>query len=155
MASLLVVIAPNLIELTGPVSASILLFFLFFARFSFNSVDPNNYGGACLLSLVPIIAAALLLPIFVGFFGDFRLVLRRWGFLRPGLWFFDSEIFHWRALSMDLGGYGTIVLGTVLISVTIVIARSESGLSLGVNRFFDYLIKVIKLLAALFYFYSH
>lgn len=48
-----------------------------------------------------------------------------------------------------------IALVTMMINLTDIEARHESGLCLHVNRFFDYIIKAIELLAALFDFYPH
>lgn len=108
-----------------------------------------------MLLLIPIIVAALLLPIFANFFGAFKLVLRKSGFLRPGFLFLGPGIFYLSALSMRLNGCGVIALGIVLIGLKGVKTRLENSLYLGVDHFFDYFIKVIELPAAFFHFYSH
>lgn len=56
---------------------------------------------------------------------------------------------------MGFDGCGMIAFGKVLISLIGIEVGPESGIYLGVNRFFNYFIKVIELLAALFYFYLH
>lgn len=69
----------------GLVLASILIFFLFLARLYFDDIDPSGRKEACLLFLALIIALALLLLIFAGFFRGFRLMVRRSEFIRAGL----------------------------------------------------------------------
>lgn len=56
---------------------------------------------------------------------------------------------------MRLDGYKAIASGKVLIGLTGVGPGLKSGLCISVNRFFDYLIKIIAFSAILFYFYSH
>lgn len=94
MAKFLTVIALDLAKITSLVSALILIVFLFFACFYLDSIKFNGHRGACLLAFVPTITAAFLFPIFVSFFKDFKLVLRRSGILKPGLGFFGTEILY-------------------------------------------------------------
>lgn len=141
-------------------TALICIFFLFLAGLYFDNVDPRGYGKACLLFLVLTIAVVLPLSIFAGVFGGLRLRLRSWGFLKPGFlglifWFLGPGILDWRGLNIEISSYKMVVLGTILISLTSIVAKSERGLGLELNRVFNHLIKVIELLATLFYFYTY
>lgn len=155
LGKLLPVVTLNLIEVMGFVLASILNFFLFLGGFYFNDVNGTSYGRACLLCFVSTITAALLILIFVGFFGSFRPILRSLGFPRSGFSFLGPGILYWRVLDMRFSSYEAITLGRVLIGFTDIRSRLESGLCLNVNRFFNYFTKAIKVLATFFHFYSH
>lgn len=139
---------------------ALFLSFLILAKFYLDSIDFNSHKGVCLLLLIPIIAAVFPFPIFAGLFGGFRLVLRSLkclilGFLGLSLWFFGPEILHWRGLSIKFDDCNTTALGTLLINLMGVKTRPESGFGLGIDRFFNYLIKFIEFQAMLFHFYSH
>lgn len=108
-----------------------------------------------MLFFVLTIVAVFLLLIFVSFFGDFKLVFRRLGFLKTGLWFFSSNILLSRAMSMGFGSCKRIVSGTVLINLTGVEAPLKNAFYFWINCFFDYFVKAIKFLVILFYFYSY
>lgn len=83
MIELQAVVALDFAKVMGPVLASILIFFLFLARFYLNSVNLSGHNKGSLLFFVPTIVAAVLLLIFARFFGSFRLVLKRSRFLGP------------------------------------------------------------------------
>lgn len=155
MAQLLAVVALIFAEVTGLVLASIFIFFHFLPWFYLEDVDSNSYGEACLMSLIHSIVTVFPLPIFAGFLRDFGFILRRLGFPKPSFWFLSSGILDWRALSIRFNGCEAIALGIGLIDLTGVEIKLKTALYLGLDRFFNYLIKVMQLPAVLFYFYLH
>lgn len=56
---------------------------------------------------------------------------------------------------MGFGSCRTTVLNTILIGITGIRVRRESAFHLSIDRFFNYLLKAIELMAALFYSYYH
>lgn len=155
MVQLLPVVGLGLAEITSHVSASIFIFFLFLGQFYLDDVGFSDHKRTCLLFLVSIMVALIPLLLFAVFFGSFSLILKSSGFLRPGLWFLGYGIFHWRRLSIGFCSGTVITLGTILINITGIEAGLETGFCLNVKRFFEYLIKSLKLSTALFHFYSH
>lgn len=86
MTQLLTVVVIDLIVITYFIRMALIpILFLFLNGFCLNDIDPSSYGEACLLFLVLTIVMVLLLPIFMSFFGGFKLVLRISNFPRPGL----------------------------------------------------------------------
>lgn len=141
-------------------TALILIFFLFLARVYLNAISPSRRRQANLLPLVPTIAAVIPFFILVGFFGGPRLALRTLEFLKPGFFdlmffFFSPEIRYSRSQNIRFISYKSSALSIVLISLKNVGARPDSCLILEPRLLFDYLLKAIKLLVTLFYFFSH
>ena len=61
-------------------------------------------------------------------------------------------MFHWLALDTRFGWWQPTTLETVLIGIASIETRPKGGLDFGINGFFDYCFKAIKLLAILLYF---
>ena len=76
-------------------------------------------------------------------------------FLGPGLGFFDLWVFYWLALGIVFGYWRPTTLEVVLIGVASIGARPKGGFGFGIDGFFDYFFKAIKLSAAMLYFDLH
>lgn len=136
------------------------IFCLFLAEFYLHDVHSIGCKRTCLLSLIFTIATIFLLLIFTSFFRSFRLILRsleflRLGVLSPSFLFLGPGILHLRTLNIKFDGCWMTASGTILIGLTGIKTGPKNNFCLGVNHFFDYLIKVIKFLATLFHFYPH
>lgn len=141
MVKLLAVITLNLAELMCLIRTALIhIFFLFLAKFYLDSVNPNSYRGARLLSLFSTLVADFLLLIFAGFFGSFKLVLKSLkflnrGFLIPSFSFLGHEIIYSSALSMKFDSYRRSAFGKLLIGQIRVMVRNKSGFCLSIKLF--------------------
>lgn len=85
---LLAVVVLDIAKVTYPAQPALIsILFLFLAGFYLDTMDPSGHKKAGLLSLIPTIATAHLLPIFASFFGDLKLELKNLKFLRPGFFY--------------------------------------------------------------------
>ena len=84
-------------------------------------------------------------------------VLRSWDllFLGPGLRFFDLWVFYWLALGTSFGCWQPTTPETVLVGVANKWAKPEGGFDFGIDCFFNYFFKTIKLSTALLHFDLH
>ena len=80
--------------------------------------------------------------------------LRSWSilFLGPGHRFFNPWLFHWLALGTGFSSCQPTTLEAVVIGVTNIETRPESGFGFGVDSFFDYFFNIIELSVALLHF---
>ena len=127
---------------------------------SVSCINPGGWGGILrpffsVLSL-PFLLFLLFFPSLVRGLSTIE-VLSRWGFLflGPGLRFFNPCVLYWLDLDTGFGCWRPTTLKVRLIGVAGIRIRPESGLSFGVDGFFDYFFKSIELLAALLYFNLH
>lgn len=76
-------------------------------------------------------------------------------FQGPGIKFLDPGVFHWLVLDIDVGDCWPTTLETMLIGFTSRRVWPKRGFGLGVDSFFNYFFKTIKLPVVLFYIGSY
>lgn len=114
---------------------------VFTAAIGIDGVDPIGWNGA-FNSLFLAAVVAVFLFFFSGLLNALLGALRGYR-LRPGLLLIDPRVFYWPALTVGLVRLRPTALEAVLIGLSDIGTRPESGLGFGVNCFLDQLSKAV------------